>query len=480
MTSSRKAEPRWATPRNPERRSIGSEIAWVAEQLKQPFMPWQRMVAEVGGELVRDEETGFWVPAYSEVMITVPRQSGKTVETLAWEIHRINLWEPFDGKPQSVAYTAQTGMDARKKFRKDQIPMLRRSPFWRGIDKVRYSAEDMGAEFHNGGSISVLNNSEESGHGSIFDLGVEDEIFADVDYRRDQALTPAMATRHDSQKLVTSTAGDETAVVFNEKQSKGRAAVAKHTGEGMAYFEFSAAPEDDPEDPETWRRTMPALGYTITERTVRAALETMRKEDGDLSEFMRAWLNIPQRRGASVVIPAELWEANQNPSTELGAGLVFGIDSTPDQSSGSIVAVDAELHCELIEHRAGTGWMKDRAIELAGRWGAEVAVDASGPVGHLAASLEAADVNVHRYTPQLLGHACGFLLQQITEKHLAVRTHQGLNAAVAGATKTPMGDAWRWGRKSTDVDVSPLIALTLAVGRHTAVEPQKEMLAIWT
>ena len=33
-----------------------------------------------------------------------------------------------------------------------------------------------------------------------------------------------------------------------------------------------------------------------------------------------------------------------------------------------------------------------------------------------------------------------------------------LNAAVAGATRRPYGDAWAWSRKSSSVDISPLVA----------------------
>jgi hypothetical protein len=33
---------------------------------------------------------------------------------------------------------------------------------------------------------------------------------------------------------------------------------------------------------------------------------------------------------------------------------------------------------------------------------------------------------------------------------------------VTGAKKRPLGDAWAWSRKSSAVDISPLVACTLA------------------
>jgi hypothetical protein len=38
--------------------------------------------------------------------------------------------------------------------------------------------------------------------------------------------------------------------------------------EGSCFVEWAASPDDDPTDPATWRATMPALGYTISEATV--------------------------------------------------------------------------------------------------------------------------------------------------------------------------------------------------------------------
>ena len=38
-----------------------------------------------------------------------------------------------------------------------------------------------------------------------------------------------------------------------------------------------------------------------------------------------------------------------------------------------------------------------------------------------------------------------------------------LRQAVKGATKRPLGDAWAWSRRKSTVDISPLVAATLAL-----------------
>ncbi len=469
-SSSGTCEPRWATPRSPERPSFGRRLVAVAERLGLPLMPWQRLVAEVAGELVRDEETGLLVPAYPEVVVTVPRQNGKTTLLLVWELDRALLWEPFDGKPQSIAYTAQSGSDARKKFRKDQIPLLKRSPFWPGVAKVRLAAEDTGLEFTNGATLSVWSNSREAGHGETVDLGVMDEIFADEDDRREQALIPAMATRHDRQKLVTSTAGTERSLVLARKQANGRRAVEEGRRHGIAYFEWSAHPDADPEDPATWRACMPALGHTISERTVAAALEEMRKEDGDLSEFRRAWLNIPQRSDGSSVIPLAVWRSVCGDVVPSGR-IVLAVDATPDQSAGSIVAADETGRAELVDHRAGTGWLAQRAVEVARRWNAPVVVDERGPVSHLIGRLEDADVQVIRCDTKGYADACSGFVDDVVAGNVSVRSHRDFTVAVDGARKRSVGDRWVWARKGVDVDISPLVALTLALWHRDRIRP---------
>ena len=70
--------PRYATKRTKTRKTRGHEIAAIAQLLGTPLLPWQRMVADVGTEMVVDRKTGLIIPAYREICITIPRQSGKT------------------------------------------------------------------------------------------------------------------------------------------------------------------------------------------------------------------------------------------------------------------------------------------------------------------------------------------------------------------------------------------------------------------
>ena len=68
------APPRHHTPRNPDRPTNGPGVALIGAAKGRTYMPWQRDALDVALEL--DPETGHY--CYGIVVISVPRQSGKT------------------------------------------------------------------------------------------------------------------------------------------------------------------------------------------------------------------------------------------------------------------------------------------------------------------------------------------------------------------------------------------------------------------
>lgn len=414
-------------------------------------MPWQRLVAEVGGEI--DPATGL--PAYRNVALTVPRQSGKTTLILSWEVQRALGWAHLG--PQHISYSAQTGNDARKKLIGDQVPILEPLRAKLQIRRILRGMGNEAVEFRNGSRITLMASAEDSGHGPSIDLGIKDELFADVDDRRDQALVPAMATKPFAQTVAASTMGTEASIPLNRLVERGRRAAEQGRTSGIAYFEWSADPDDDPDDPETWWGCMPALGLTITEAVVRDARGTLKD-----SEFRRAFLN-QQTTSDERVIPASNWADVCDPNASPANGLTFAVDVNPERTSGSIAAASVGV-AELVEWSEGTGWIVERARQLSDRWGRPVfVVDKNGPAGSLIGDLEAEGIDVHSAGPQDLVQATARFFDDVMEGRLALRSHPRLDSAAAGAAKRSVGDAWAWGRKSSAVDVSPLVAVTLAL-----------------
>ncbi len=449
MSSRDEATPRYATERT-SRPTRGGQVAKLAEVWGRPLMPWQRQVVDAALEY--DEASGR--PAYREVWVTVPRQSGKTlamaVVMLERAIARVD--------PQRIAYTAQTGWDARKKLIEDIAPEITGSPLGDTVTRVLRGAGMEAVEFKNGSRIEVLPSTPAAGHGKTLDLGVIDEAFHDGDLRREQSMIPAMATKPDAQILGISTAGTDASVLLNRKVEQGRRAVAEGADSGIAYFEWSAAPDDADRigDPKLWATFMPALGHTIDESVVQHAFDTM-----ELDEFLRAFGNIPTI-GDTREIPPGLWDAVALEDAAPAGGLAVAVDCTPDRSHVSVVVADADGQVEVVDHRTGTGWVVDRVTQVAAE-GHAVFVDEGGPAGTFCDPLEAAGVEVVRLGTREFVQACSGFYDAIVEQTIRVRPSAALDAAVVAAAKRSVSDSWAWARKVGSYDVSPLVAASIAV-----------------
>lgn len=444
---SRRCRPRWAPPRTPSRKSLGNEVAIVAELLGTPLQPWQAQVADVALEMLPNG-----LPAYREIVVLVPRQSGKTSLCLALEVHRALKF----GSPQNIAYTAQTGFEARKKLIDDQAPILMRSALSAAVEHVFRVSGGEGILFKGGSRINVVASSLSAGHGAVTDLAVLDESWMDLDDRREQALIPSMATRRAAQILIVSTAGYEGSVYLKRKVDAGRDAVTNGLTTGMAYFEWSAEDDDDPADRNAWRRCMPALGHTIDQSVVEHAFRTM-NEDEFRRAFLNQWTTAEER-----VLPAALWNACNSADVAPAGGLMFGIDLNAERTAAAIVVADSSGRCEVIEAGLPVSRLIDRATEVALKQNTGVVLDARGPAGMFMPEIEAKGVKVYDYSFVQVAQACGRLFDAVADGQIAVRRHPRLDAAVAGARRRESGDAWMWSRKATSTDLSPLVALTLA------------------
>lgn len=415
-------------------------------------MPWQRLVADVGLEV--DPETGHL--AYREVIVTVPRQSGKSTLVLGFETERCVLW-PVS---QRVAYTAQTGWDARRKLLDDQAPMLQSSKLWVAVERVLRGAGNESVLWRNGSRIDVIAGTSAAGHGRILDLGVIDEAWDDEDDRREQALLPAMATRPDAQLLLASTAGTEASTYLRRKVEAGRRAAETDADSGIAYFEWSVPSDEDIDDPEVWWRFMPALGRTIGPQVVAHARSTMQT-----AEFQRAFCNRWTQATEDRLIPEAVWLRVQDERAVPSNPVTFAFDVTSDRSRGVIIAAGGGV-LELVRVAEGTGWIAGRCAALVRDHGGTLRCDGTGPAVSVADEIEEAGGRVERLTGPQVAAACARLFDAIADQKVRVRPHGALHAAVAGAAKKPSGDRFVWSRTASTQDVTPLIAASVAYARR--------------
>jgi hypothetical protein len=419
-------------------------------------MPWQAYVADVALEV--DETTGRF--AYQLVIVTVPRQSGKTtlfgcvLEHRAITVARARCW-----------FTAQSGRDAVDWFINEHEPLLARLGgvyrFRRanGSEAVRWPAS--------GGIVRPFPPTPDSLHGKTSDLVVIDEPWAFDPVRGaqlDQAIVPTQATRPNAQVWKVSTAGDANSVWWLGTVEAGRAAVEAGRDSGVAYFEWSCPEDLDPGEAVSWPVYHPAFGRTIGPESMQAALDMLGPD-----EFARAygnrWVSTLAR-----VIPVEAWRrAAEEPAELPGAGLALGFDVAVDRSDAAIVAAwrdPAGVHVEVADHRPGAGWLADRLHELSERWRpAVIAYDQAGPALDIADAATRAGLELLGLKAREYAAACAGLLEALCADSSLVRyrPHPALDAAAAAAVRRPLGDAWAWGRRQSSGSLAALTAMTVAV-----------------
>lgn len=449
--------------------------------LGRELMPWQKYVAARALEV--DPETGLF--AYREVRLTVPRQSGKTTLLFALMLHRAMQVDAF-GRRQAIVYTAQTGKEARKKWHDDWLPEIDESKTLRSPRrlKIHRATGHEGFSFPGSGSrFALAATTKKSGHGGTLDLAFIDEAFAQPDDRMEQAFRPAMSTRTSPQLWIVSTAGDADSTYLRSKVDGGRLAVERGETHGVAFFEWSAPEGSDPEDPAVWRACMPALGITQTEETIRGDYVSMRDGREGVDGFRRAYLNEWIDRRAAIILPLESWNACADPDSAVAGRPVFALDVAPDRSWGAIgvagLRADGLTHGAVTDHHPGTEWMVDRAVELDRKHRPpRFVVDPAGPVGSLIPALEKAGLQVTSMSARDMAQACGALYDATITQQWRHRGQSMLDAALVGAAKRPLGDAWALGRKSSTVDISPLVAVTCALWGFNTM-PQAGPMVAW-
>ena len=445
--------PRFTTDRT-DRPSFGGQVALIAEKLGTPLMPWQRHVVDVALEHDADGRL-----VYRDVVVTVPRQAGKTTLVTA-----LMVWRALHEPGCRIVYTAQDGQAARKKWRDDQVPMLEASAL-RSLYDVRFSNGDESIRWHNGSLHEVLSPTDRAGHGRQIDLAVVDEAFEFEDFRLDQGFSPAMITRRQPQMWIISTAGTARSTYLLSKVERGRDAVRDGLTTGMAYFEWSAAADADPADPATWWSCIPSLGHTVPLEAIEAEQRSM-----EPAEFQRAYLNQWTSNALASKVPARSWEACTVDESPGLVDVVFALDVSPDREFASVAVCDGATF-ELADRRPGTEWVVSRLVELWDRYEpVAVVVDGAGPGSSLVPDLEAAGVRVEVTSHRQMAAACGRFYDAVVNRKVGHTGQVDLDAAVAGAATRKLGDAWAWSRSTSAVDISPLVAATLALWGATTLE----------
>jgi hypothetical protein len=445
--------------------SEGDRVADLAEAVGLVLDDWERWVLDQG--LGRDDSRRW--TAFEKALI-VSRQNGKGAILEALELAALFL-DDFD--VELILHSAHEFKTASEAFRRVQGRIDNHPSFRRRVRQVYLQRGAESIELKNGKRLRFIARTSGSGKGFSADLVILDEAF-DLGDQEMAALLPTLSARPNPQVWYTSTAGLPTSAQLGRVRERG----LKGNDPSLAFFEWSVDPDAyDPADPADWARANPGLG-------IRISPEYIAKERAALApdEFARERLGVGTYPSDGVnwsVIPQAAWEDLKDSDSQPSGPLAFAVAVDGREGRRGAIGVagrraDGLLHAELADYQPGTSWIVPRLTEMHRKHGGVVVVDAAGYEGSLISPLEAAGVPVTKPAARDVAAAFGQFCDAVTDsKSLRHLGQAPLDAAVAAAAVRDVGDAGRtWGRRVAAGDISPLVAVTLAVWAASAGSQQ--------
>lgn len=448
------AEPLNHTERDPSRRSDGEQVGAIARLLGTPLMPWQQRAADVALERLPD---GTY--AYPVVVVTVPRQSGKTLL-----LRTIAMQKMMAHRRREIYYTAQTGKDARARWQQ-LVEAIEADRTAGKHFTVRRSAGDPSIT-HRGtrSKFAPFAPTAESLHGYTPHDVMIDEAFSlnENDGRLLMgAIIPAQSTIRDRQLYIVSTRGTAESTFLDEWIERGR-----NGAPGVALIEYAARPGQDAYDPESWPQFHPAYGLTVFDDVL-----TQASRDLSRAEFERAYANRPTLT-ESHLIPLDAWEPHAS-DVKVGDGdaVALTYEVAHDGSAATVLVswseratrFDADLHHRIVCRAPGDDWLVDTVQQLARELRPDViAADDGGAVRGHTAELRRRGLEVETTNAGELATAWARWQSRVRRGGVKHDGTPEFWTAVAGLVTRPMGDATAPSRRLSAGDISPAIAAMVA------------------
>jgi hypothetical protein len=428
-------------------------------ELAVEFDGWQHGLGSIA---LGKRADGKYAATVGGVVLSIPRQVGKTflVGMIVIALCLLHpgltvLWTAHRTRTATKTFQTLKGMTSRAKVKPHML-------------EPRNANGEQEVRFRNGSVIMF--GAREQGFGRGFDE-VDVEVFDEAQILTEKALEDMVPATNQSRQ-------EAGALLFfmgtpprpsdgdrGDEFTNRRAMALSGKARDMVYVELSADPDADPDDRKQWAKANPSFpGHTPVEAMLR-----MRANLTDVDSFRREGLGIWDDVAVNRPIPPAAWRALADPK---GAALsvsrvVLALDIPPERESAAIVACgfrpDESWQVEVVAHEPGTDWVVARlAAVAAARSISGVVIDQASAAASLIDAVESAGLRVIKASSRDMAAACGGLFDAVVASGLRQVPHPSMDAALAGAKRRKLGDAWALDRRSPGVDISPLVGAALA------------------
>lgn len=448
------------------------------------LLPWQRWLFIHALEVLGDG-----TPRFRTVLLLVARQNGKS---LAMQL--LSLWMMYVAGVRLVIGTAQN-LDVAEEVWQGAVDIAEETPDL--AEEVDHVSRVNGRKFLRlvgGERYRVAAASRRGGRGLSGDLVLLDELREHQSWEAWAAVTKTTMARALAMIWAASNAGDAASIVLRHLRMQAHEALGDPDGIIAASKTFVTDPDDEPEpavdvddlglfewsappgcgifDRDGWCQANPALGYTITERAIASAART------DPEWVFRVEVLCQWQEGTREgPFPPDAWPATLDVESEPAddSPLVWCVEVSWDRSTAHIAVAgwreDGHPHVEIVESQPGTGWVVGWLTDPSKpeRETRPVVVHAKrAPAATLLEPLTDAGLEVVEWdgvsgTGELYDRVRAAVEDEIDTPELRHLDQPVLEIAAANAASRPVGDAWAWDLRKSQVDVAPLKAITGAL-----------------
>ncbi len=422
-----------------------------------------------------------------ECAVVAPRQNIKTgalkLAALGWAfIYDVKLiiWS---------AHEFGTASEAQR----DLEEMIRGCPdLDRRVARYRHGAVAE-IELKSGSRIKFKARTSTGGRGLTGDRVILDEAFA-LSATQLGALMPTLSVVPDPQIIYASSAGMAESHVLRGIRDRGR--VGDPT---LAYTEYC---DDLPggcataecghetwrsgcrmDDEARWARANTQLGRRMTVQYLRGERRALSTKAA-IREFGRERLGWWDEDDGDPVIDPRLWSLCKDPGSQVVGPVVLGVDVSPDRSRAAIVAagldVSGRVHIEVTSRDGvpdaaeGVSWPVRRLAEIREQCpDARVAYAAMSATETIRPDLDTAGIPYTRIPGGDVATACAAFYDGVVQARVRHLGQPDLDAAVATVRmiSSTGENSWKWGRRSSGGDITPVYAATLAMWAVTSGLP---------
>jgi hypothetical protein len=287
------------------------ELREDARALDIVLMPWQEYVLGIAEATNAD---GSYL--FGEVADVVARQNGKSTKLAPLIRRRMR-------QGRRVLHAAQDRIIPQRIFKRVA------ASFPRSEARIRLANGQEEISLPNGASYKIVASQRSGVRGNDADDLIIDELREQKDNEFIDAAKPTVIASANPQILYMSNAGSLESIVLNALRSRQK-------DPGLAYMEWSAAPDLDTADVEGWAQANPALGRSnITLERLQSAYSSFR-ESGNLAgwetEHLCRWVTSM----APKLVQDIHWQLCRKPTVP-PVRPAMGISVTPDGTRASAV-----------------------------------------------------------------------------------------------------------------------------------------------